>query len=97
MVYSLAHDGKTYFLSRTRRFGKSLLISTLEAYFSGEKEEKDSGDGKYVVYLGRNDMCVILSNERSRSKGGDYRRYVTLDYVQTEINGRQSAKSDDDL
>lgn len=63
----------------------------------GEAEEKDSGDGKYVVYFGCNDMCVILSNERSRSKGGDYRRYVSLDYVQTEINGRQSAKSDDDL
>lgn len=63
----------------------------------GEKEEQDSGDGKYVVYLGSNDMGVILSNERSRSKGGDYRRYVSLDYVQTKISGQQSAKSDDDL
>ncbi len=30
--------GKPYFLSRPRRFGKSLLISTLEAYFQGKKE-----------------------------------------------------------
>lgn len=30
--------GKSFFLSRPRRFGKSLLISTLEAYFSGRKE-----------------------------------------------------------
>ena len=30
--------GKPYFLSRPRRFGKSLLISTLEAYFRGKKE-----------------------------------------------------------
>ena len=32
------------------------------------------------------DMSVILSNERSQSKGSDYRRYVTLNYIQTEIN-----------
>ena len=38
MVYSLVHEGKTYFLSRPRRFGKSLLVSTLEAYFLGHKE-----------------------------------------------------------
>ncbi|MFT4929163.1 MAG: hypothetical protein ACI8WB_005293 [Phenylobacterium sp.] len=30
--------GKIYFLSRPRRFGKSLLISTLEALFLGRKE-----------------------------------------------------------
>ena len=38
MVYSLATEGKTYFLSRPRRFGKSLLLSTLKAYFQGRKE-----------------------------------------------------------
>ena len=38
LVYSLATEGKVYFLSRPRRFGKSLLISTLEAYFLGKKE-----------------------------------------------------------
>ena len=38
LVYRLATTGKYYFLSRPRRFGKSLLISTLEAYFQGKKE-----------------------------------------------------------
>lgn len=38
MVYSLATEGKIYFLSRPRRFGKSLLLSTLESYFLGRKE-----------------------------------------------------------
>lgn len=38
MVYSLATEGKVYFLSRPRRFGKSLLLSTLRAYFEGRKE-----------------------------------------------------------
>lgn len=37
-IYKLAVTGRYYFLSRPRRFGKSLLISTLEAYFSGKKD-----------------------------------------------------------
>ena len=37
-VYELANSGKYYFLSRPRRFGKSLFISTLEAYYRGKKE-----------------------------------------------------------
>ena len=38
LIYHLTHTNKIYFLSRPRRFGKSLLVSTLEAYFSGKKE-----------------------------------------------------------
>ena len=38
LVYELVSSGRYYFLSRPRRFGKSLLISTLEAYFQGRKE-----------------------------------------------------------
>ena len=37
-VYDLVSGSKYYFLSRPRRFGKSLLVSTLEAYFSGKRE-----------------------------------------------------------
>ena len=37
-IYALAHgSGKTYFLSRPRRFGKSLLLSTMQAYFEGRR------------------------------------------------------------
>ena len=38
IAYQLADSGKYYFLSRPRRFGKSLFLSTLEAYFQGKKE-----------------------------------------------------------
>ena len=38
MLYDLVSTGSIYFLSRPRRFGKSLLISTLENYFLGRKE-----------------------------------------------------------
>lgn len=38
LIYRLVTEGQVYFLSRPRRFGKSLLVSTLEYYFKGEKE-----------------------------------------------------------
>lgn len=38
LVYKMADEGAYYFLSRPRRFGKSLLVSTLENYFMGNKE-----------------------------------------------------------
>lgn len=63
-IYNLVHTGQIYFLSRPRRFGKSLFLSTLKAYFEGKKElfnglkieqlEKDNPDAwkTYpVIYL----------------------------------------------
>ena len=38
LIYRLVTEGSIYFLSRPRRFGKSLLVSTLEAYFKGKKD-----------------------------------------------------------
>ena len=38
LIYRLVTEGSIYFLSRPRRFGKSLLVSTLENYFLGKKE-----------------------------------------------------------
>ena len=38
LVYQLVSTNSPYFLSRPRRFGKSLLMSTIEAYFLGKKE-----------------------------------------------------------
>lgn len=37
-VYNITHDFKYVFLSRPRRFGKSLLVNTLQCYFEGRKE-----------------------------------------------------------
>ena len=36
-IYQLVHEGKPYFLSRPRRFGKSLLLSAMKAYWEGKK------------------------------------------------------------
>ena len=38
LVYKMVNESSCYFLSRPRRFGKSLLLSTLKAYFEGKKE-----------------------------------------------------------
>ena len=38
LVYKMTHTDPYYFLSRPRRFGKSLLVSTLQYYFEGRKE-----------------------------------------------------------
>jgi hypothetical protein len=37
-IYYLTNMGKSYFLGRPRRFGKSLFLSALKAYFLGKKE-----------------------------------------------------------
>lgn len=38
LIYQMVKTGSYYFLSRPRRFGKSLMLSTLEAYFQGKRE-----------------------------------------------------------
>lgn len=38
LIYSLINKGKYYFLSRPRRFGKSLLLSTIRAFFEGRRD-----------------------------------------------------------
>ena len=38
LVYDLVHSSSSCFLGRPRRFGKSLLVSTLECYFKGKKD-----------------------------------------------------------
>ena len=48
LVYKLANEKKYVFLSRPRRFGKSLLVSTLKAYFEGRRELYD---GLKIAYI----------------------------------------------
>lgn len=55
LIYDLVSNGTIYFLSRPRRFGKSLLISTLKHYFLGHKElfeglAIDAQEKEWIVY-----------------------------------------------
>ena len=49
-MWKMISEGSYYFLSRPRRFGKSLMVSTLEAFFSGRRE---LFNGLYIEKIGR--------------------------------------------
>lgn len=80
-VYKLADEGKYYFLSRPRRFGKSLFLSTLEAYFQGKKElfeglaiyEKETEWKQYPIFH------IDLNTANFREEGSLYT--VLNDYL----------------
>ena len=78
LIYRLTHTNKVYFLSRPRRFGKSLLVSTLEAYFSGKKElfeglAMEQLEKEWTVY-------PVLHIDFSRTK------YTTIEDLQEQLN-----------
>ena len=74
LVYSLAQEGSIYFLSRPRRFGKSLLVSTLACYFQGRKE---LFDGLAIVDLEKDWLQYPIF--RIDFNGGPYTRPGVLE------------------
>lgn len=80
-VYKLVSEGVYYFLSRPRRFGKSLFLSTLEAYFQGKKElfeglsiyEKETEWKQYPIFH------IDLNTANFREEGSLYT--VLNDYL----------------
>ncbi len=56
LIYRLATENKYYFLSRPRRFGKSLFISTLLAYYEGKKELFDGTIGQRLAIADKEDV-----------------------------------------
>ena len=98
-IYDLVHTGSYYFLSRPRRFGKSLLVSTLEAYFSGKK---DLFKGLAIEKLEKDwTMCPILHLDLNTSK---YSKSANLDSVLNKqlsqwesIYGKDSTEDSVDL
>ena len=96
MVYNLANSGKVFFLSRPRRFGKSLLLSTLKSYFLGQKElfrglKIDSLEKEWNVY-----PVFHLSFGTSNFTKLGTLEAVILDYIEgfEKIYGR-TTNSDD--
>ena len=77
-IYSLVNNGYYYFLSRPRRFGKSLLLSTMQAYFKGRRELFDG------LYIGEHEeewtQREVLKIDFSNGK------YFTLQHLQAAIN-----------
>ena len=83
LVYKLANEGHIYFLSRPRRFGKSLLISTLKYYFQGRKDlfkglAIDKLETKWAEYP----VFHIDFNGGNYDKDGELEKRI-LGYVET--------------
>ncbi|MDR1167147.1 MAG: AAA family ATPase, partial [Deltaproteobacteria bacterium] len=56
-IYNLVNEGEAYFLSRPRRFGKSLLLSSLEALFSGPPDPNGPPSGIFKdLWIGKSDF-----------------------------------------
>ena len=92
LIWQLAHYAKFIFLSRPRRFGKSLLTSTLESYFQGERE---LFDGLKIMELEQEwkDYPVLrldISTAKGQSSADGLRKRLMLslgDYA--DIYGRK--------
>ena len=69
LVYKLVTTGKIYFLSRPRRFGKSLLVSTLKNYFLGRRDLFE-GCWKRLSQHGRGYILLPKSSPVSESGSG---------------------------
>ncbi len=102
MVYSLVHEGSIYFMSRPRRFGKSLLVSTLKNYFLGRKElfkglKIDSLEKEWKVYPvfhidfnGSNFTKQGILENRIASYVSDWEKQYSLDAgdIETDLGNR---------
>lgn len=83
-IKSLLNDGKYFFLSRPRRFGKSLFLSTLQCYFEGRRElfkglDIDSEDVDWtprpVIKLSLNTMDPKSEGTLTNYLGSIFREY----------------------
>ena len=102
LVYKLTHEGKIYFLSRPRRFGKSLLVSTLKNYFLGRKElfkglKIDSLEKEWKVYSvfhvdfnGSNFTKQGILENRIASYVSDWEKQYSLEAgdIKTDLGNR---------
>ena len=93
LVWELAHYAKFIFMSRPRRFGKSLLTSTLDSYFRGDRE---LFEGLKIMPLEKEWMRYpVLHLDLSVAKGQDNAEALreTLMWMMkplTEVYGREN-------
>ena len=85
LVWKLANNEKTYnYLSRPRRFGKSVLVDTLQAYFEGKKE---LFEGLKIMDLEKNWICrpvIRLDMSRGGANAETVRSYLNIRFRQYE-------------
>ena len=85
LIWKLANNGKTYnYLSRPRRFGKSVLVDTLQAYFEGKKE---LFEGLRIMNLEKDWKhypVIRLDMSRGGANAGTLRSYLDIRFEQYE-------------
>ena len=85
LVWTLVNKGKKYnYLSRPRRFGKSVLVDTLQAYFDGKKE---LFEGLKIIDLEKNWTCrpvIRLDMSRGGANAETLRSYLNIRFRQYE-------------
>ncbi len=85
LVWKLVNSEKTYnYLSRPRRFGKSVLVDTLQAYFEGKKE---LFEGLKIIDLEKNWTCrpvIRLDMSRGGAEADSVRSYLNLRFQEYE-------------
>ncbi len=85
LVWTLVNKGKKYnYLSRPRRFGKSVLVDTLQAYFDGKKE---LFEGLKIIDLEKNWTCrpvIRLDMSRGGASAETLRSYLNIRFRQYE-------------
>ena len=89
LIYDLVTRGKIYFLSRPRRFGKSLLMSTLENYFLGRRE---LFEGLAISSL--EIRCFTLTSMRLTSRSPEH---WTMFLKRQSLHGREYILQKTDL
>ena len=97
LVYKLA-QGNIYFLARPRRFGKSLLISTLKAYFEGRKDlfkglKMMDLEQKWTKYP----VISFDFNGLSRQENNPLRNYLFSQIIEAEKQYNLTPEDTDDL
>ena len=85
LVWKLANNSKTYnYLSRPRRFGKSILVDTLQAYFEGKKE---LFEGLKIMNLEKDWKhypVIRLDVSRGGANAGTLRSYLDIRFGEYE-------------
>ncbi len=99
-IYSLIETGECYFLSRPRRFGKSLLISTFKELFSGNKKLFESLFIAKTDYEWEEHPVVVLSFSKIDSKDAsslerdiEWNLYKIANHYGVDISDAPSIKS----
>ena len=86
--------------SRENRSAKadfSSLKSKLDDKYGFTETKEDDDDNLTAVYLGGNDIAALLGLSEERSKGGVYRIFLKLTYVQTQLFDKVRQLSNDEL